>query len=158
MRAVLQRVARARVRVAGETVGAIDSGLLVLLGVANEDGPEDVEQIASKIRHLRIFGDENGRMNLSVAEVGGGVLVVSQFTLLADCRKGRRPSFLGAAPPALARALYEDVVRVLKESGLAVATGVFQADMQVELTNDGPVTVLLDSRSPGASENGSEAR
>ncbi|OFW08543.1 MAG: D-tyrosyl-tRNA(Tyr) deacylase [Acidobacteria bacterium RIFCSPLOWO2_02_FULL_67_36] len=145
MRAVLQRVSRARVTVEGAAAGEIGRGLLALVGVANEDGPADVQYIASKIREIRLFEDENGRMNRSVVETGGAVLVVSQFTLQADCRKGRRPSLDGAAPPALARALYEDVVRALGDAGVRIATGVFQAHMQVELVNDGPVTVLLDS-------------
>lgn len=146
MRAVLQRVERARVTVDGTVAGSIGPGVLVFVGVANADGPADVQFIASKIRELRIFPDEHGRMNRSVVETGGSVLVVSQFTLQADCRKGRRPSFDDAAPPALAQALYEDVVRLLREDGLAVATGVFQADMRVELVNDGPVTMLVDSQ------------
>ena len=145
MRAVLQRVSRARVTVEGAAAGEIGRGLLALVGVANEDGTADVQYIASKIREIRLFEDENGRMNRSVVETGGAVLVVSQFTLQADCRKGRRPSLDGAAPPALARALYEDVVRALGDAGVRIATGVFQAHMQVELVNDGPVTVLLDS-------------
>jgi len=145
MRAVLQRVSRARVTVEGAAAGEIGRGLLALVGVANEDGPADVQYIASKIREIRLFEDENGRMNRSVVETGGAVLVVSQFTLQADCRKGRRPSLDGAASPALARALYEDVVRALGDAGVRIATGVFQAHMQVELVNDGPVTVLLDS-------------
>jgi len=114
--------------------------------VANDDGPADVEYIASKTRELRIFADGEGRMNRSIAEAGGSILVVSQFTLQGDCRKGRRPSFDAAAPGPLARALYEEVVRRLRDSGLSVSTGVFQADMDVELVNHGPVTVLLDSR------------
>jgi D-tyrosyl-tRNA(Tyr) deacylase len=146
MRAVVQRVIRARVTVAGETCGQIDTGLLVFVGVANDDGPADVEYIAAKTRDLRIFPDAEGRLNRSVTDCGGSVLVVSQFTLLADCRKGRRPSLDSAAPGTLARALYEDVVRQLRDSGLQVATGTFQADMDVELVNHGPVTVLLDSR------------
>ncbi len=145
MRAVVQRVVRASVTVDGVTTGAIDRGLLVFVGVANEDGPADVQYIAEKVRHLRVFPDEAGRMNRSVVETGGALLVVSQFTLQADCRKGRRPSLDGAAQPGLAQALYEDVVRTLRETGLRVETGVFQADMQVELVNDGPVTLLLDS-------------
>ncbi len=145
MRAVVQRVRFARVTVDGAVRGEIGRGLLVFLGVANEDGPADVQYIAGKVRDLRIFPDDEGRMNRSVAEVGGGILVVSQFTLQADCRKGRRPSLDGAAPPALAAALYEEVVRQLREDALQVATGVFQADMDVELLNEGPVTVLLDS-------------
>lgn len=145
MRAVVQRVGRASVTVDGATIGAIDHGLLVFVGVANEDGPADVQYITEKVRALRVFPDEAGRMNRSVVETGGAILVVSQFTLQADCRKGRRPSFDGAAPPPLAQALYDEVVRTLGESGLKVETGVFRAEMQVELVNDGPVTILLDS-------------
>jgi D-aminoacyl-tRNA deacylase len=146
MRAVVQRVTRARVVVDGAVSGAIERGLLVLLGVAHGDGPADADYISTKIRELRVFADEAGRMNRSVVESGGAVLLVSQFTLLADCRKGRRPSFDGAAPPTLARALYDDVARSLRADGLQVATGVFQAHMDVESSNDGPVTLLLDSR------------
>lgn len=151
MRAVVQRVSSARVTVDDRVTGAIGPGLLVLVGVEQGDGPADVAYVASKIRDLRIFeddGDETGRkrMNRSVVEVGGGVLVVSQFTLSGDARNGRRPSFISAAPPELARALYEDVVRELRASGLTVETGEFQAMMQVSLVNDGPVTILLDSR------------
>jgi D-tyrosyl-tRNA(Tyr) deacylase len=146
MRAVVQRVRRARVAVQSGIAGEIGAGLLVFLGVANDDGPADVKYIAAKIRDLRVFEDDEGRMNSSVVDTGGAVLVVSQFTLQADCRKGRRPSFDGAAPPALASALYEEVIRVLRDGGLTVATGVFQAHMEVDLLNDGPVTMLLDSR------------
>ncbi|NUR55480.1 MAG: D-tyrosyl-tRNA(Tyr) deacylase [Acidobacteria bacterium] len=145
MRAVVQRVARARVIVAGQVAGEIAQGLVVLLGVANKDDANDVQYIAGKVRDLRLFPDGLGRMNVSVADAQGSVLLVSQFTLLGDARKGRRPSFDGAAPPALAEALYDDVARELRASGLSVATGVFQADMKVELVNDGPVTILLDS-------------
>ena len=146
MRAVVQRVSRAAVRVGDRAVGHIGPGLLALVGVANEDGPADVQYIAAKIRELRIFPDDQGKMNRSVVEANGSVLVVSQFTLQADCRKGRRPSFDAAAPPSLAQALYEAVVRSLRDQGLRVETGEFQADMDVELVNDGPVTMLLDSR------------
>ena len=146
MRAVVQRVSRAKVSTGDDVAGQIGSGLLLLLGVASDDGPADVEYIASKTRDLRIFPDADGRMNRSVVDTGGAVLVVSQFTLHGDCRKGRRPSFDTAAPGPLARALYEDVIRRLRDDGITVATGVFQADMDVELVNDGPVTVLLDSR------------
>jgi len=134
------------VTVEGQPAGSIGGGLLVFVGVANDDGPGDVEYIVNKTRDLRVFPDEHGRMNRSVVESGGGVLVVSQFTLQADCRKGRRPSFDGAAPGPIAKALYEDVVAGLRGGGLQVSTGVFQADMDVELVNDGPVTILLDSR------------
>jgi len=146
MRAVVQRVRRATVSVDGEIHGQIGPGMLLFVGVAGGDGPGDVEYIAGKTRDLRIFPDADGRMNRSVAESGGSVLVVSQVTLQGDCRKGRRPSFDLAAPGPVARALYDDVVRALKESGLEVRTGVFQAHMNVELVNDGPVTLLLDSR------------
>lgn len=145
MRAVVQRVSRARVTVDDRIVGEIAHGLVVLLGVANKDQPSDVQYIAGKIRDLRIFPDEDGRMNRSVEDAKGGILLVSQFTLLGDARKGRRPSFDEAAAPAVAQALYEAVARELSGSGLAVATGMFQAHMQVELVNDGPVTILLDS-------------
>jgi len=145
MRAVVQRVSSARVRVAGAVVGEIARGFLVLVGVAARDGPADVQYVASKVRDLRVFDDERGKMNRSLGEVGGSVLVVSQFTLQGDCRKGRRPSFDAAASPDVARALYEDVVRELRASGLVVETGSFQARMEVELVNDGPVTLLLDS-------------
>ena len=127
-------------------VGAIDRGLVVLLGVERGDGPADRDYIASKICELRIFPDADGRMNRSVTDIGGSVLVVSQFTLAGDARKGRRPSFDDAAAPGEARLLYEDVVRSIQAKGLTVATGVFQAMMQVALVNDGPVTILLDSR------------
>ena len=127
-------------------VGAIDRGLVVLLGVERADGPADRDYIASKICELRIFPDADGRMNRSVTDIDGGVLVVSQFTLAGDARKGRRPSFDDAAAPGEARLLYEDVVRSIQAKGLTVATGVFQAMMQVALVNDGPVTILLDSR------------
>jgi D-tyrosyl-tRNA(Tyr) deacylase len=146
LRAVVQRVTSARVTVDDRVTGEIDAGLVVLLGVEQGDGASDVHYVASKIRDLRIFPDEAGKMNLSVADRQGGVLVVSQFTLSGDARNGRRPSFASAAPPQIARALYEDVVRELTTTGLRVATGEFQAMMQVALVNDGPVTILLDSR------------
>ena len=146
MRAVVQRVTSAKVTVDDRITGQIDRGLLVLLGVEQNDGPADVQYIATKIRDLRIFPDDAGKMNLSVLDRQGAVLVVSQFTLSGDARNGRRPSFASAAPPQIARALYEDVVRELKTSGLRVETGEFQAMMQVALVNDGPVTILLDSR------------
>ncbi len=146
MRAVVQRVTSAKVTVAERVTGEIGPGLLVLLGVEQGDGPADLQYIVSKVRDLRIFADADGKMNQSVLDVQGGVLVVSQFTLSGDARNGRRPSFASAAPPQIARALYEEVVRELQSSGLQVATGEFQAMMQVSLVNDGPVTILLDSR------------
>lgn len=146
MRAVVQRVSRARVTADEKEVGAIGRGLLVYLGVTNDDGPVDVQYVAAKVRELRVFADAAGKMNLSLAETPGAVLVVSQFTLYGDCRKGRRPSFDRAARPDLARALYDDVVRALRSSGVRVETGTFQAHMDVEAVNDGPVTLLLDSR------------
>ncbi len=146
MRAVVQRVTEARVTVGDRVTGEIGPGLLVLLGVEQGDGPGDVQYIAGKVRDLRIFEDEQGKMNRSVLDTGGAVLVVSQFTLSGDARNGRRPSFASAAPPEIARALYEDVVRELFASGLRVGTGEFRAMMQVALVNHGPVTILLDSR------------
>jgi D-tyrosyl-tRNA(Tyr) deacylase len=146
VRAVIQRVTEARVRVGDRIVGEIGRGLLVLLGIARDDGPEQVRYIAGKIRDARLFDGENNKpMDRSVVEIGGAVLVVSQFTLYGDMRRGRRPSFDAAAPPELARALYEDLVRELRAAPLPVATGEFQAMMHVELVNDGPVTILLDS-------------
>jgi D-tyrosyl-tRNA(Tyr) deacylase len=139
-------VTSARVTVGDRVTGEIGSGLLVLLGVDQGDGPTDLQYIAAKVRDLRIFADADGKMNKSVLDLQGGVLVVSQFTLSGDARNGRRPSFASAAPPQIARALYEEVVRELQTSGLQVATGEFQAMMQVSLVNDGPVTILLDSR------------
>jgi len=147
MRAVLQRVAGARVRVDDRTTGEISRGLLVLLGIGRGDTEADVKYLSAKIRDVRVFEGADGKpMDRSVADVGGALLVVSQFTLYGDVRKGRRPSFDGAAPPDQARPLYEAVVRELRAYGLTVSTGEFQALMQVELTNDGPVTVLVDSR------------
>ncbi len=145
MRAVVQRVSRAEVRVEGRTVGAVGRGLLVLLGVATGDGEAEAKLLADKVAQLRIFEDEGGKMNLSVAEVGGAVLVVSQFTLLGDARKGNRPGFSAAAPPQEANALYQRFCALLRDRGLTVATGVFRAMMEVELVNEGPVTILLDS-------------
>lgn len=145
MRAVVQRVKEARVEVDGKAVGEIGQGLLVLLGVGEDDAEKDCEYLANKIAHLRIFSDDQGLMNLSAIEIGGAVLVVSQFTLWGDCRKGRRPSFTRAAPPEKARALYEDFVGILRGKGLRTATGEFQEMMDVHLVNDGPVTLILDS-------------
>jgi D-tyrosyl-tRNA(Tyr) deacylase len=146
MRVVLQRVSRAAVVVDGETIAQIERGLLVLLGVAATDTAAEVRWLAEKTAHLRIFADEAGKMNLSVADVNGEVLVVSQFTLFGDCRKGRRPSFVDAAPPEIAVPLYEAFVNALRSLGLPVRTGRFGAMMQVELINDGPVTLILDTR------------
>jgi D-tyrosyl-tRNA(Tyr) deacylase len=146
MRAVVQRVAEASVEVGGEDVGRIGQGLLALVGVARDDGAADAEYIADKVADLRVFEDADGRMNRSVRDVGGAVLLVSQFTLCGDARKGRRPSWDGAAPPETARTFYEDLARRLRDAGLRVETGRFQASMRVHLINDGPVTVLLDSR------------
>jgi D-aminoacyl-tRNA deacylase len=149
LRAVLQRVSSASVAVEGVRVGQIGPGLVVLVGIDRDDGPADVVYVANKVRDLRRFedpGDSARHLNRSVQDTGGSVLVVSQFTLSGDCRKGRRPSFDGAAPPAVARPLYEEVVRLLRSAGLTVATGEFQAMMQVSLVNDGPVTLLLDSK------------
>lgn len=146
MRAVVQRVSRASVEVEGAIVGRVDRGWLVLLGVGRDDGPEDAARLAEKIVNLRAFEDEQGKMNRSVLDVGGGVLVVSQFTIMADCRSGRRPSFTDAAEPQAAEALYNRFVELVAASGLEVASGVFRATMKVELVNDGPVTFLLDSR------------
>jgi len=145
MRAVVQRVSSAQVTVGEEVVGKIGAGLLVLLGVAKSDTQADADYLASKILGLRIFDDENGKMNLSLAETRGSVLAVSQFTLYGDARKGRRPSFDEAAPPQLANELYQHFVRKIREAGFTCQTGRFQAMMTVELVNDGPVTILLDS-------------
>jgi len=146
LRAVVQRVTFARVRVDGRTVGEIGRGLLVFAGVEKGDGPDDIKYVAGKVSGLRIFEDDAGKMNVSLGEAGGSVLAVSQFTLCGDCRKGRRPSFDDAEAPALARPIYEALVRELRELNLKVETGEFQAHMEVELANDGPVTILLDSR------------
>ncbi|RME05019.1 MAG: D-tyrosyl-tRNA(Tyr) deacylase [Deltaproteobacteria bacterium] len=145
MRAVVQRVDRARVTVSGRVTGEIGRGLLVFLGVARDDTEKDVEYLARKVTGLRIFPDEAGRFNLSLREIGGAILVVSQFTLFGDCRRGRRPSFVEAAPPQKGRELYERFVEAVGREVPHVATGEFQAMMRVELVNDGPVTLLLDS-------------
>jgi D-aminoacyl-tRNA deacylase len=151
MKACIQRVSRAQVSVAGEVCGRIGgpagqpAGMLVLLGVAAGDVEADARKLAQKIAGLRIFEDRQGKMNLSLAEVGGAMLVVSQFTLLGDCRKGRRPSFTDAAPPELAERLYQVFVAAVAEQGIEVATGRFRQHMEVELVNDGPVTLLVDS-------------
>lgn len=147
MRAVVQRVTSARVRAGGRTCGEIAGGLLVLVGVGREDTEADVQYLARKILHMRVFEGEDGRpMDRSVVDIGGAVLVVSQFTLYGDMRKGRRPSFDLAAPPEAARRHYEAFVRELRAARVPVATGEFQAMMQVELVNDGPVTILVDSK------------
>jgi D-aminoacyl-tRNA deacylase len=147
MRAVIQRVTEARVRVGDRTAGEIGPGLLVLVGVGKDDGPEDVKYLAAKIPTLRLFrGAEGKDIDRSVIDVGGSLLVVSQFTLFGDARGQRRPSFIDAAPPDQARALYEHLVRELRAASVPVATGEFQAMMRVELVNDGPVTLLLDSK------------
>jgi D-tyrosyl-tRNA(Tyr) deacylase len=146
MRAVVQRVSEASVIVGGQTVGEIRQGLMVLLGVARGDTSGDAVYLAEKTCGLRIFEDQQGKMNRSVEDISGSVLVVSQFTLLGDCRKGRRPGFTEAAEPKLADKLYEEYVALLRQRGITVATGVFRAEMKVGLVNDGPVTMLLDSR------------
>jgi D-tyrosyl-tRNA(Tyr) deacylase len=145
VRAVIQRVTRASVTVEGRVAGEIGAGLLVLLGVSRTDNPESAAYLAEKIANLRIFSDEAGKMNLSLLDVGGSALLVSQFTLYGDTRGGRRPSYVQAAPPEQASRLYEEFVRTIRALGVPVQTGVFQAHMQVELVNDGPVTILLDS-------------
>jgi D-aminoacyl-tRNA deacylase len=145
MRFLIQRVTRASVTVDGKLESRIGAGLLVLVGVSAVDSIRDADYLCAKLIHLRIFPDEEGRMNRSVLDTGGALLLVSQFTLYGDCRKGRRPSFDAAAPAPLARELYEYVVSRIQESGLTTCTGVFQAHMEVELVNDGPVTLLLES-------------
>jgi len=146
MRACVQRVSSASVAVDGETIGAIGPGLLVLLGVAQGDTAADVAYLAEKVVGLRIFNDDEGKMNRAPAEAGGAMLVVSQFTLMGDCRKGKRPSFTDAADPALGQELYEAFVAAVRATGIRTETGRFRADMKVSLTNDGPVTLLVDSR------------
>lgn len=144
MRAVVQRVTQARVRIDGETVGEIGPGLLVLLGVTHTDTPEQAQWLAEKIVGLRIFNDADGKMNRGLQDIGGGVLVVSQFTLYGDCKKGKRPSFIDAAPPEISIPLYEKFVNSIRALGVFTATGRFGAMMQVELVNDGPVTLIVD--------------
>ena len=146
MRCVVQRVSAASVSVEGLVVGEIGRGLVAMIGVANGDDTADIDYVASKIRGLRVFADEQGKMNRSVLEASGQVLAISQFTLLGDARRGRRPAFGDAAPPAVARPAYDAVVEALRAAGVPVATGVFQADMALTLTNDGPVTIMIDSR------------
>ncbi len=146
MRAVIQRVKQSAVTVDGRIVGDIGPGLLVLLGIADDDGSTDASVLADKITGLRIFEDEAGKMNRSLVDIHGEMLVVSQFTLLGDCRKGRRPSFTNAAPPDLANRLYTDFIDNVKQIGVSVKTGIFGAMMDVSLVNDGPVTLILDTR------------
>ena len=146
MRAVVQRVTRAKVTVDGETIGEIGNGLVVLLGIARDDTKPDAAYLAEKIAALRIFDDEEGKMNLSVKDVNGGLLIVSQFTLYGDVRRGLRPSWIGAAAPEVAEPLYEFFISQIRKTVADVARGSFRAMMQVELVNDGPVTILLDSR------------
>jgi D-tyrosyl-tRNA(Tyr) deacylase len=147
MRAVIQRVSRAQVTIAGELKGSIQSGLVVLLAIEEADLSEDIEWLSGKIVRLRIFADENGAMNRSVQEIGGGILLVSQFTLFASTRKGNRPSYLRSAKPEIAVPLYEKfITRITQDFGKPIQTGEFGADMQVDLTNDGPVTIIIDSK------------
>lgn len=148
MRIVVQRVKHASVKVDGKTTGAIEQGFLLLVGVAHDDTLQDAEFLASKVAKLRIFNDEEGKMNLSLDQIGGKILSVSQFTLFADWRRGNRPSFTKAAKPEQAKALWEDFNHFLRKQGLDVQTGIFAADMKVELFNDGPVTLILDSKEP----------
>jgi D-tyrosyl-tRNA(Tyr) deacylase len=146
MRAVVQRVKEARVEVDGQITGAIEKGLMVFLGVGRDDDRTDVEFMADKLTNLRIFGDDQDRMNLSVKDTGTAILLISQFTLYGDCRKGRRPSFDAAAEPKQAKKLYEDTIALIRAKGVAVETGIFAARMQVFSQNDGPVTFILDSK------------
>jgi len=145
MRGVIQRVLEAHVKVDGQIVGQIEQGLVVLLGVAAGDTSADLKYLVEKTIHLRIFEDDDGKMNRSVIDVGGSILAISQFTLLGDCRKGRRPSFIGAAKPEEANAMYQQYIAQIRQQGVPVETGIFQADMKVHLVNDGPVTLVLDS-------------
>ncbi|NVM20165.1 MAG: D-tyrosyl-tRNA(Tyr) deacylase [Desulfobacterales bacterium] len=146
MRAVVQRVSSSGVRVGDRTVGQIGPGLLVLLGISGSDKEKDADYLSDKVVHLRVFEDDNGKMNRSLIETGGEIMVVSQFTLLGNCRKGRRPSFVEAAPPERAEKLYEYFVDQIRSKGVTVATGRFQAKMTVSLVNDGPVTLILESK------------
>ena len=146
MRAVIQRVSRASVTVDGSITGAIERGLLVFLGVGKEDSQKDIDFIADKIVNLRIFECDNGKMNHSVKDIGGRILLISQFTLYGDCRKGRRPDFTAAGPPDMAKQLYEQTIAAIKAKGVPVETGVFAAHMDIDSTGDGPVTLILDSR------------
>jgi D-tyrosyl-tRNA(Tyr) deacylase len=145
MRVVVQRVSRASVTVTGQVMGAIGRGFLVLLGVAEGDSADDADYLATKVAELRVFDDSEGKMNLSLADVGGSVLAISQFTLLGDCRKGRRPSFIKAARPEAAEPLFDRFLHAIRSRGIAVETGRFGAHMRIELVNDGPVTLVIDS-------------
>ena len=145
MRATVQRVSMGSVTITGRDTVIIQKGMVVFVGITTPDNPNDVKWLADKIINLRIFEDSAGKMNLSLTDVSGEMLIVSQFTLYADCRKGRRPGFSSAAPPEIAEPLYDNFVGYVKKSGIKVATGIFQAEMQVKLVNDGPVTMLLDS-------------
>ncbi len=145
MRAVVQRVSKGSVTVEGRETGSIEKGFVVLIGISGDDGREDVEYLADKIVNLRVFEDSDGKMNLSLKDVGGNLLVISQFTLYGDCRKGRRPSFTGAAPPDMAEELYNEFVNSCRQKDVRVETGQFQAHMEVELINDGPVTLIIES-------------
>lgn len=145
MKAVIQRVKYALVKVDDVEIGKCNQGFLILLGVANEDSEKDVEALVNKITKLRVFEDEEGKMNLSIQDVGGEMLIISQFTLYADCRKGNRPSFINAAPPAVSKPLYEMFVEKIRNAGIPAQCGEFGADMKVELLNDGPVTIVLES-------------
>jgi D-tyrosyl-tRNA(Tyr) deacylase len=156
MKTVIQRVSYATVKVEDKLIGKCNRGYMILLGVENGDEQADVKQLAAKISKLRVFEDEEGRMNKSIMDVGGDILLISQFTLLADCRKGNRPSFINAAPPETAKPLYENFIEELRLLGIPVQGGEFGADMKVELLNDGPVTILLDSRELRG-ENGSKS-
>lgn len=146
MRCVVQRVSKGKVSIKNETIGEIEKGLVTLLGVGHDDSSDDVNYLVDKVLNLRVFEDEEGKMNLSLLDINGDLLVVSQFTLFADCRRGRRPSFVDAAPPKLAEKLYEEFIRKALQSGLRVETGQFGAEMNLEIHNDGPVTILLDSK------------
>ncbi|NLI93630.1 MAG: D-tyrosyl-tRNA(Tyr) deacylase [Peptococcaceae bacterium] len=146
MRCVVQRVSKASVRVNGDVIGRISVGFVAFIGIGSEDSREDIDWLAEKIAGLRVFEDQDGKMNLSLAEVGGEILLISQFTLFGDCRKGKRPSFSHAAPPQQAKEIFDQLVNTIKSLGIHVETGQFQADMDVELVNQGPVTILLDSK------------
>ena len=148
MKAVIQRVLSSSVSVDGKVVGQIEKGFNVLLGVGQGDGQKQVEWLAEKVAHLRVFEDENAKMNLSLSDVGGSALVISQFTLYGNCEKGRRPSFTDAAHPSTAKQLYESFVEELKKYDIPVQTGIFQADMKVEIINDGPVTMIIETPKP----------